>query len=63
LCHGADGRGSVQGTNLVDRPLLYRASEFAEAVQRGRGRMPAFTLYKDQEIGALLAYLRPLRPK
>jgi mono/diheme cytochrome c family protein len=57
-CHGADARGTATGTKLADRPLLYRAAEFAEAIKRGRGRMPAFPLYKDPEIGALLAYLR-----
>ena len=61
-CHGADGRGAATGTKITDRPVLYRAGEFAEAVKGGRGRMPAFPLYNEQDIGALLAYLRRIRP-
>jgi mono/diheme cytochrome c family protein len=59
-CHGAKGHGDALGTNLADRPLLYRAAEFADAVRRGRRQMPEFAL-GDREVGALLAYLRGLR--
>src|SRR5262249_19047420 len=37
-CHGADARGHI-GVLLVDRPILYRATAFAETVRRGRGKM------------------------
>jgi cytochrome c2 len=59
-CHGADARGTPTGMNLRDQPLLYRAAEFAGATQKGRGRMPAFPMYKEPEIGAVLGYLRAL---
>jgi cytochrome c1 len=61
-CHGADGRGSAIGITLVDRPGLYRAPEMAEVVKRGRGRMPAFPQLKAEELGAVIAYLRKIRP-
>ena len=59
-CHGAEARGTPTGTNLRDQPLLYRAAEFAGIIHRGRGRMPAFPMYKEPEIGAVLGYLRAL---
>jgi mono/diheme cytochrome c family protein len=43
-CHGADARGGDLGTNLVARPVLFRAAEFAEVVRKGRRRMPGFAL-------------------
>lgn len=61
-CHGADGRGSATGVTLADRPVLYRAPEMAEVVKRGRSRMPAFPQLKAEELGAVIAYLRKVRP-
>jgi mono/diheme cytochrome c family protein len=58
-CHGPDGRGAV-GPNLVDRPILWRASEFAAIVRRGGAAMPATNL-SDAEVAALLAHLRSAR--
>ena len=45
---------------LYDRPSLHRAAELAEAVRKGRGRMPAFPMYSDADLGAVLAHLRSL---
>jgi mono/diheme cytochrome c family protein len=60
-CHGPDARGAAVGTNLVDRPVLYRAAEFAEVVKKGRNRMPETPNVRDADIASLLAYLRSLR--
>ena len=62
-CHADDARGAELGVGLADRPVLYRATDFARAVREGRGRMPAF---RDQDvpdprIADVLAYLRNLR--
>lgn len=57
-CHGAEGRGGTIGVDLVDRPRLYRAQEWAGIVRAGKGRMPAFEALSDPEVAALLAYLR-----
>lgn len=59
-CHGADGRGSLTGVTLIERPVLYRADEFADVVRTGRGRMPAFNEVTDAEIASIIAYLRTL---
>jgi mono/diheme cytochrome c family protein len=57
-CHGAEGRGGTMGVNLVDRPRLYRAEEWAGIVRAGKGRMPSYDALTDGEIASLLAYLR-----
>ena len=58
-CHGADARGGI-GVLLVDRPFLYRASDFAKTVRKGRGKMLPLSL-SDAEIGDVLAHLRTLK--
>lgn len=60
LCHGPGAEGGPLGVNLVDRPLLYRARDFAAIVRSGRNRMPAFQAIKDAEVADLLAHLRRL---
>ncbi len=60
-CHGANAQGDKLGVNLVDRPLLYRAPEFAERSRIGRGKMPAFPTLTDPQIASLLAHLRKQR--
>jgi mono/diheme cytochrome c family protein len=60
-CHGPDARGAAVGINLVDRPVLYRAAEFAEVVRKGRNKMPQAAYVQNMDIAALLAYLRTLR--
>jgi cytochrome c len=59
-CHGADARGQI-GVNLVDRPLLYRAIDFARAVRDGRPKMPAQPATTEGELADLLAHVRRLR--
>lgn len=59
-CHADNARGEI-GNNLVDRPILYRAEEFATIVKEGKGRMLAFRdTLTDEQIGAMIAYLRTL---
>jgi len=58
-CHGMDARGHI-GVLLVERPLLYRAADFARVVRRGRGKMPPQAL-TDAEVADTLAHLRTLR--
>jgi mono/diheme cytochrome c family protein len=60
-CHGEGARGQI-GVNLVDRPILRRARDFAATVRKGRGRMTPFAATTDTEVADLLAYLRSLRP-
>ncbi len=55
-CHGMDARGHI-GVNLVERPVLYRASRLAEIVRRGKGKMLPIKA-TDQEIADVLVWLR-----
>jgi len=61
-CHGPEAQGDKLGVNLVDRPLLFRAADVARTVRTGRGKMPPFPALTDPQIGAILSYLRTLRP-
>lgn len=58
-CHGADARGNV-GVNLVERPVLYRAADFAQIVRKGKGKMTP-TALDDQKMADVLAHVRSLR--
>ncbi len=62
-CHAEDGRGAALGVDLVDRPLLYRAADFARVVRSGKGRMPAFSeaSVPDKQVADVLAHLRTRR--
>ena len=62
-CHAEDGRGATLGVALVDRPLLYRAGDFARVVRAGKGRMPSFSEASapDKQVADVLAHLRKLR--
>lgn len=59
-CHGPDARGAI-GVNLVERPILYRATEVATTVRRGRGKMTPSRDMSDRQIADVIAYLRSLR--
>jgi len=58
VCHGDGAHGAKPGPNLIDRPILFRAAEFAERVRKGTGLMRASPDATDDEIAGLLAYLR-----
>jgi len=57
-CHGAKGEGGI-GPKLAGNPILNAPEAVAEIVRNGRGSMPAIPL-SDQEMAALLAYLKKL---
>ncbi len=58
-CHGEGARGHI-GVNLVERPILYHAKEFAYQVRRSGGKMTPIPL-DDAQMGDVLAHLRRLR--
>ena len=58
-CHGADARGGPTGTNLAQKPILYRPAEFHAVVREGRHTMPAFKQALDRYTESeLLMWLR-----
>jgi quinoprotein glucose dehydrogenase len=59
-CHGKNGSGNEDGTypsilNVADK---YNSKVFNKLLQLGRGRMPAFTLLKDNEKRAIFEFLK-----
>ncbi|MGO9452347.1 MAG: c-type cytochrome [Candidatus Binataceae bacterium] len=61
-CHGDSARGGEQGPNLVQRPILYRFTDFKEVVMKGRRTMPAFTDVLDPpQVDDIVAWLRTLQ--
>ena len=54
-CHGDDATG-VSAPGLLDKS----DEQFVEAVQNGKGYMPAFPDLSDTDIGNIIAYVRSL---
>ena len=70
-CHGPDGSGntpvgkSLQVADLRSPEVQKKAdAELTESVSEGKGNMPAFkTILNEDEIHAVLKYVRTLAPK
>lgn len=62
-CHGADGNGGELGPGIVTRLAERNDTQLAALVRDGLpgAGMPAFAI-PDPEMGALVAFLRTLRP-
>lgn len=71
LCHSADGSGdSATGKAMHAKDLrsdeVQKQSdgELAEAITKGKGKMPAFSAkIKPEDVTKLVAYIRSLPPK
>jgi cytochrome c6 len=70
MCHGADGSGSAVGKsmNVPDlRSLVVQKlpdAELAQVIADGKGGMPSFkSSLSEEQIHALVAQIRSLRPK
>jgi mono/diheme cytochrome c family protein len=60
-CHGPKALGGDLGTNLVEKPVLLRETEFHEVVRQGRHRMPGFVnVLKPEQEADILVWLRSL---
>jgi quinoprotein glucose dehydrogenase len=59
LCHGEDRKGSPPAfPSLVDVGGRLTTQQMVEVVRGGRGRMPAFPQISEQQLGAVIGYLR-----
>ena len=70
MCHGPDGAGSAVGKSMNVPDLRSSAvqntadAELAQIISNGKGGMPAFkSSLSDDQIHALLAYVRSLHQK
>jgi len=63
-CHGGDGNGGEIGPAIVHQLATHTDAELATLVREGlpRSGMPGFLL-PDDDIGALISFLRELRPR
>lgn len=58
MCHGVDRAGSPPAfPSLIDIGHHLSNEQIATTVRQGKGRMPAFTDLKDDEVGILVRYL------
>ena len=59
LCHGDDRRGSPPAfPSLVDIGKAKTAEQIRATIQHGQGRMPSFPGFSDEQLEALISYLR-----
>jgi len=61
LCHGNDARGTDRGPSLINTPAMRNlsASDIADVIRKGKGRMPAFPL-PQADIDTLARYVLAL---
>ena len=55
-CHGTDGAGGYGGPYLLGQTT----DHIAEYIWNGKGDMPAFPDYTDQDIADIIAHIRVL---
>ena len=57
LCHGEDGAAGNDGASDLSKSLL-NEEEMQDAVQHGRGDMVAVSELNDEEVKAVIEYVR-----
>ncbi|HEX7138064.1 MAG TPA: c-type cytochrome, partial [Vicinamibacterales bacterium] len=64
-CHGTDGNGGELGPNIATRVPTRSDQELTTVVRQGltASGMPAFAGLSDSEAGALVQFLRTLKPR
>lgn len=59
ICHGDDRRGSPPAfPSLVDVGKTMTADQVRSTILHGKGRMPSFPSFTDEQLDALIRYLR-----
>jgi quinoprotein glucose dehydrogenase len=59
LCHGDDRRGSPPAfPSLVDIGKTQTADQIRSTIRHGKGRMPSFPAFSDEQLDILIRYLR-----
>src|SRR5215470_19074357 len=64
-CHGTDGNGGELGPNIATRVPTRTDQELTAVVRQGlvASGMPAFANLSDSDAGALVQFLRTLKPR
>ena len=55
-CHGADGTGGYGGPDLLGQTT----DHIADYIWNGKGNMPAFPDYTDQDVADIITHIRVL---
>lgn len=59
LCHGDDRRGSPPAfPSLVDIGKSLTVDQIRDTIRQGKGRMPSFPAFSDEQLDALIRYLQ-----
>jgi quinoprotein glucose dehydrogenase len=56
-CHGIDRKGQASFPSLVDVSNKMKPSDIAARIRKGKGQMPSFPIFTDEEVNAISAYL------
>src|SRR5690606_27235452 len=57
-CHGADKKGTGVGPDLTGRVKNYRNDQITSIVQKGAPPMPSFNFLSQEQIAAIVAYIK-----
>ncbi len=57
-CHGADKKGSGLGPDLTGRAKNYNNGQITSILQKGAPPMPSFKFLSQQQIAAIVAYVK-----
>lgn len=59
ICHGDDRRGSPPAfPSLVDIGKSLTVDQIRDTIRQGKGRMPSFPAFSDEQVDALIRYLQ-----
>lgn len=59
ICHGDDRRGSPPAfPSLVDIGKSLTVDQIHDTIRQGKGRMPSFPAFSDEQVDALIRYLQ-----
>jgi quinoprotein glucose dehydrogenase len=56
-CHGADRKGEASFPSLLDIGQRLKVTEIFDRIKRGKGQMPGFPIFNDDQVNAISAYL------
>ena len=56
-CHGIDRKGQASFPSLVDLGNRMKVTDINDRIRRGKGQMPGFPIFNDEQVNAVSAYL------
>lgn len=56
-CHGIDRKGQASFPSLLDIGKRMKITEIYDRIKRGKGQMPGFPIFNDEQVKAISSYL------